>query len=112
MYTFSQIYMSVCPCMYACMSATMNACMYRCVNVYVQNLYFHVTLHIFDMFKNKYDYHITNICHPAFMLNRHTDPTVLHESTKTKSTTYYVTIMYISTTNMCLKCHTYATFAN
>ena len=46
----------------------------------------------------------------TIMLNGHTDTAALHKYAKTQQTAIsvsHVIVMYVSTTNMPLKCHTY-----
>ena len=62
---------SVCLCIYVFINECTNECMYVNVHACVPSLYTHVTVHIFVMSRNKYDYHIANMSHTAIMLNGH-----------------------------------------
>ena len=99
-------------CMYTSISVHMYACMYSCVQTCVPNFKFSVTVHIFCMSLNKNGYHIPNMSFSAIMLNGYIDPTCLYMCIKIQPTaisTSHGIAIYITATNMPLKCHIYAT---
>ena len=72
-------------------------------------------VYIFEMSLNKYGHHIANMSHTAIMLHEHIDPTFMYMYAKTQAyaiPTSQAIAMYVPATNMPLKCHIYATYAN
>ena len=88
---------------YISMYECIYLCTYVCVHACIPRLHSHVTVQIFDMSENKYEYHSENTSHKASMLHWHVDATILHISATTLSTAVFTQqgiAMHAPTTNM------------